>query len=655
MSAHATTLEDAVKLLGPNVVYIPNVNGTKIPAIKGWNSVTLAQSLTAEYQAQLRAAGGTSVLLGKPSGGLVTIDADTDEGFAELLELNPILATTLITRGERGANFWLRMHGDYPDHTPLGTIAGKAWGEFRSTGARTTVTGTHPSRRPYVALNPVPPITISFGAIIWPPSVVWPTPKPAATAVTTASTLSAAELAAYTDLVRREGEPYQRRGKTIRLNEPFFARKFSLEHKVLFEPAERQFYVYKPTDGLWNKQTDDAIRTQISDDLKNYADASDVSEIEVLRDNSRLSGLANILRGKVEKRDAFAHRNGIHVGNGVLELSSGKAELQPFSPDFYSRNQIPYDYEPAAACPEFIEKFLKPALDGDDISLIQRWGGSVLMGGNPAQRLLLVTGTAGGGKGTLVQIIESMIGVENTTELRTQNLGERFEQARFLGKILLCGKDVAGNFLQQESAHYLKALVGHDRLSPEIKGSNATPMMMGNFGVVIVCNSKLLVRLDSDIDAYRRRLLLIEYTRPKTVKRDTGLAARLLKNEGPGILRWLVDGAIQHLHELAMHGDFMLSDRQRQRIDGLLAESDSVREFAANELVKVSGGDITVTELYQHYARYCQKMEWEGLNERGFQNRIAGAVKETHHEIRRNDILRGGKANRGFKNIGVRS
>jgi phage/plasmid-associated DNA primase len=109
-----------------------------------------------------------------------------------------------------------------------------------------------------------------------------------------------------------------------------------------------------------------------------------------------------------------------------------------------------------------MNELLRTALSDEDIDLLQRWVGSVLLGGNPAQRFMILTGTAGGGKSTVISILELIVGLLNITQLKTDQLGEKFEQSRFLGKQLLCGKDVPGDFLEQRSTGHLKALIGGD-------------------------------------------------------------------------------------------------------------------------------------------------------------------------------------------------
>ena len=120
----------------------------------------------------------------------------------------------------------------------------------------------------------------------------------------------------------------------------------------------------------------------------------------------------------------------IHVANGVLEVNKDSVELKPFSPDYYSRNRCEIAYNTSAECPRFIKDLMERALPPEDIDTIQRYCGQCLLGDNLTQTFLLLTGNAGSGKGTIVNIIQRVIGRQNCTELRTKHLEERFEIAR---------------------------------------------------------------------------------------------------------------------------------------------------------------------------------------------------------------------------------
>ena len=88
-------------------------------------------------------------------------------------------------------------------------------------------------------------------------------------------------------------------------------------------------------------------------------------------------------------------------------------ELQQFAPEFYSRNRCEINYVPDAKCKKFLEELLQPALSDEDIALLQLYCGQCLLADNLTQTFLVLTGTAGGGKGTIVRIIENVIGLDN--------------------------------------------------------------------------------------------------------------------------------------------------------------------------------------------------------------------------------------------------
>ena len=140
------------------------------------------------------------------------------------------------------------------------------------------------------------------------------------------------------------------------------------------------------------------------------------------------------------------------------------ADLQPvpFSPKFQRRNKLSVNFVTGAKCDRFLNDLMRPAMSEADLDLLQRWSGMALMGENLAQKIMLLTGTAGGGKGTFIRVLCGIIGKENIGELRTKHLESRFELGLLAGKTLLYGGDVAADFLNEEGASALKKITGGD-------------------------------------------------------------------------------------------------------------------------------------------------------------------------------------------------
>jgi len=438
------------------------------------------------------------------------------------------------------------------------------------------------------------------------------------------------------------------------INQMFVAGRYKRDNLILYEPNLGLFYSYDAPTGLWKPKTESRVVVEMGNEIPAFLEACGAPDLLRKRSESFMGQLVRFLKGMVERPDAFQRRAPvIHVGNGVLHLDEDPPSLHPFSPDYYSRNRSEICYDPAATCPRFLDELLRPAIPEEDISLLQRYAGMCLLGGSPAHRFLILRGTAGGGKSTLVEIIETVIGPHNVTQLRIDQLAERFEIAGFLGKTLLCGKDVPGNFLDNRAAHVLKPLTGGDRLSAEQKNVKHRFDVVGDFAVIITTNTRLHVRLDSDTEAWRRRMLIIDFTQPPAAKPIPYFARELIRTEGPGILNWCIEGAVRLLAELRDHGHIHLAEPQRQRVDALLCESDSVRHFVSKCVVADPTGDVTVAELLTAYNDFCDCQGWQAVTVRQFESQVCDHMVAIHHAHKRTDIKRNDKNQRGYARVSL--
>src|SRR5205823_2946119 len=187
------------------------------------------------------------------------------------------------------------------------------------------------------------------------------------------------------------------------------------------------------------------------------------------------------------------------------------------------------------------------------------------------------------GKGTFIRVLNGIIGARNVGMLRPDLLGGRFEVGRLGDKSLLYGADVPDNFLNCKGASVLKALTGGDPVTLEFKGSNERPQIICRFNAVVTCNSRLTVRLEGDAAAWRRRLVIIEFRMPKPETVIADLSERILAEEGPGVLNFLLDG----LDKIRAAGwQLVLNDEQQKLVDDLLLESEGDGVFAKECLEK---------------------------------------------------------------------
>jgi P4 family phage/plasmid primase-like protien len=634
---NTSPLTKLTAMLGEDVYFVPCERGTKRPLVT-YVQRPFESTKTDAYHA-LFAAGDTNiaVYLGKASGGLCAIDFDRDEDLAAFLAVNPKLAATTRSRGSRGGMVWVRMAAEFPASCTTQHF------EWRANERLSTIYGRHPKGMDYTLTVNAAPVTLPFTDIVWPEG--WELPW-----------VAAAQREAADTLMKEYGQPFyvNDKGRVIGINERYWAGVYAHENRVIFDPDEKTFYRYTDGTGLWEPVTPDAIRETISGRILEVSREAGQFTLEIQITQTRLNAVVSALKGIVERRGAFtAKQRFIHVANGVLRFTDdGDIQFGGYSPEDYSRNRSPFPFVPDAECPRFLNELLHPAVGPDDADLLQRWAGLALFGYNLPQRFLILDGMPNGGKSTFVRVIQALVGAVNCYQLRTECLHERFETFRYRGKTLLIGPDVRGDFLMQRGASMLKVLVGGDPISAEGKGLNGDFLMFGTFNAVVTCNSRLRLRLEGDESAWRRRLLIVRYENPPPTKRVLDFDQVLLRDEGAGILRWALVGFLKLQTEFAEVGDFKLTDAQHERIDSLLAESESLRLFVKERLVRREYGDVTTNEIGQAYSEYCADKGWNALPSAVVERTLPDLILEAFHVTKSHSIERGGKkSNRGWHNV----
>lgn len=169
----AVNVDRLRQLLGNDVLLLHwplGVKGTE----RKWGHLTVEVMRDAKYLNQL-AIGNIGVALGKKSSGLCVIDWDAAGEDEKFIALNPFLADTLRTHGNRGSSFWLRLVGEYPASKKL-KVGETKLGEWRANGNQSIIAGIHPdSQKPYRFLREAEPVKIEFSRIVWPDGISFPT------------------------------------------------------------------------------------------------------------------------------------------------------------------------------------------------------------------------------------------------------------------------------------------------------------------------------------------------------------------------------------------------------------------------------------------------------------------------------------------------
>jgi len=447
------------------------------------------------------------------------------------------------------------------------------------------------------------------------------------------------------------GPPFVSNGSNIVLNERAIAAKCVKIHTVQFNATKKVFERYDPKQGLWVLAHDSELARSIDRLLLELGQQFNQMKLVRRLTASKLNSIAKMIRAFKPLPIESCLDGLVHASNGIIDLRGKEAELLKHDTKYPFDTGSGIHYDPKARCPRFLKELLGPALERDDIGLAQQYLGSTLLGKNLCHGILVFVGTAGGGKSTLLTVIERVLGEPKVAHLRTGLLGGRFETSAFLGKRLLVGKDVPGDTLAVAGAKALKSLVGDDLMQAEIKYNPDKQKMRGDFHVVIVSNSNLRIALDGDHDAWRRRLLVIGFDNPKPTKPIPNFAEALVAEEGSGILNWMIEGALNYRAQMQKLGHLRLNQVQLDRIETLLQDSDNVVEFVKRHVKPDQGSDVTSDELHKEYLEVCVQAAWTPVASQKFLTLLPDVLGAKFQVVRRNDIVRNGKSVRGYKNI----
>lgn len=575
---------------------------------------------------------------------LVIVDADTPE--MRIFAKNNLLPTFSVKTPKKGEHFYficpgikkkMKLRKDGQDH-----------GEIIASGSQAVGPGSiHPdTKTAYTVEQDEPIASISAEELFRILADYIPAQSPH-TSEENDPILSA--------LIDQFGQPYYFNKDEILtgINQNFWAGLHNTEHIQIYEPDERVFYRYDEKTGIYGDITEHLIKNEIAERLLAVSREKNLPSLETKRTATTLNHIVAHLKGICEKRHAFQKKsNYVHLANGVIVFKdNNEADLLPFSPDMFSRNYCPIIFDATSRCDRFLNDLLLPAVTTENALIIQKYIGLCLLGNNLIQRFLILEGLPGRGKSTLALIIQKLIGQINVTELRTRHLGERFELYRYLKKTLLIGVDVPGKFLSEKGAHVIKGLVGGDPLDAEQKGGNGNFPLHGNFCIVITANSRLQVKLDGDIGAWRRRLLICRFEAPPPIKKIPNFAEVLIEQEGSGILNWALEGLALLLKDIEQSGDIQMPASQESVIDALLAESDSLRHFLTNSIERAENQDLSSQEILESYAQYCPAKGWNPLPITIFHRDLEGLMLELFGTAKAHSIKRDNKSAKGFRRV----
>ena len=317
----------------------------------------------------------------------------------------------------------------------------------------------------------------------------------------------------------------------------------------------------------------------------------------------------------------------LNCKNGVVNLETGT--LTPHHPNQRFLKMTPIAYDPKATCPKFKE-YLSKIFEGDDetIEFIQTLCGYFATGEVSARLLPIWHGSGSNGKGVLVGILQHVMGPDFVSACPSSLLVERSQNidpdlADLHGRRLVFQDETEGADVLRIGL--VKRLTGGSRIKGARKFQNSFEFE-STAKVLILTNSR--PRIPEQGHAIWTRICLVPFGVQfwDPLKNESGepgfqvienFDRLLVRDEGAGILAWIVAGAQRYKSHglrqsqkcLAAKGSYKSEQNMIIQFLGDVASyydtSISLEEAAERGIF------VTFKNLYREYC------EWAGKNAMG--------------------------------------
>ena len=278
---------------------------------------------------------------------------------------------------------------------------------------------------------------------------------------------------------------------------------------------------------------------------------------------------------------------------------------------------MPVEYDPTATCPKF-EQFLTRIQPAPEMrAFLRRWFGYSMFGSTSEQAMCYFYGLGANGKSVLSDLMARIIG-EYAATARIESLtgGERRGGGDATPDLMsLVGARMVRASEPDEGVRwnegFIKEITGGEPMKVRALHSDFIDFNP-EFKLTLSGNHEPDIR--GTDDGIWRRLHIVPFTEqiPKAERRDMGELLADLMTEAPGILNWLITGAIDWAE-----GGLAAPEQVRVATQTLRDESDPVGEFLRDVCLATGNPDdwitrATVAEAFNFWRDTQGLSRWSG-------------------------------------------
>lgn len=286
--------------------------------------------------------------------------------------------------------------------------------------------------------------------------------------------------------------------------------------------------------------------------------------------------------------------------NGFLHHPT--RELTPSTDRLFVTSALDFDYTPNASAPTEWLKFLHSLWpeDPESITCLAEVFGYLLTDDTSQQKMFMLIGPPRCGKGTILRILEALVGYANRVSPSLASLGTQFGLQPLIGKRLAMISDarLSGRADQQPIVENLLRISGEDAITIDRKNMTA---WSGKMPTRFVLASNELPAFSDASSALANRFLPFKFSTSFLGREDHGLTSRLLA-ELPGIVIWALDG----LKRLNERGYFVRPHSADELAADLVDQTSPIRAFVQEHCVVSEHAQADRDELFKAWKTWCE-------------------------------------------------
>jgi putative DNA primase/helicase len=351
-----------------------------------------------------------------------------------------------------------------------------------------------------------------------------------------------------------------------------------------------------------------------------YVDGYKLIESEMIRlipglNRQKRSEVMSYLDILIDTNTERSDAKYIAFKNGVYDIEEDT--FMDFNSNLIITNRIDFDYNPNAYS-ELVDRSLdKISCDDLEIrALLEEVIGYTFYRRNELRKAFILLGDKANGKSTYMDMINTLLGNENTCALDLSELGERFKTAELFGKLACIGDDIGDEFIANPAI--FKKLVSGDRINAERKGCD--PFDFNNYSKMLF-SANNMPRIKDKSGAVLSRLVMIPFNAKFSVKDpdyDPYIKYKLRHSE---CMEYLIILGIEGIKRVLNNQRFTTGKKVKRELAEYEENNNPIvlffKENPIDEILNQSTKDI-----YSRYDLFCSEGRFNAMSNIEFSKQV---------------------------------